>query len=65
VSREGQWSCEQSVAQILCRVAEGAGVVQSGEEEAQGRPHCCLQLPERRLWRGGHQPLLPGNSDER
>ena len=30
--------------------AEGAGVDQCGDEEAQGRPHCCLQLPERRLW---------------
>ena len=24
-----------------------------GEEEAQGRPYCSLQLPERRLWIGG------------
>ena len=34
----------------------------SGEEEAQGRPYRSPQLPERRLWRGGGQPLLPGNS---
>jgi len=27
------------------RVAEGAGIVQSGEEEAQGRPDGSLQLP--------------------
>jgi len=29
-------------------VAEGTGIVQSGEEEAQGRPHCSLQVPEKR-----------------
>ena len=49
--------------QVLWGVAEGTGIVQSGEEEAQGRPHCSLQLPERRLWRGGGQALLLGNSD--
>jgi len=32
-------------------------------EEAQGRPYYSLQLPERRWWRGGGQPLLPGNSN--
>ena len=42
---------ERSGAQVLQRVAEG-------EEEAQGRPYCSLQLPERKLWRGGGQPLL-------
>ena len=36
---------------------------QSGEEEAQGRCYGSLQLPDRRLWCGGGQPLLPGNSD--
>ena len=29
--------------------AEGAGIAQSGEEEAQGRLDCSLQLPEIRL----------------
>ena len=48
--------------QFLWGAAEGAVMVQSGEEEAQGRPYCCLQLPERRLWRGGGWPLLTGNS---
>ena len=38
------------------------GTVQSGEDEAQGRPYCSLELPERRLWQGGDQPLLPRNS---
>ena len=28
------------------------GVVQSGEEQAQRRPDCSLQLPEKRLWWG-------------
>ena len=32
-------------------------------EETWERPSCSLQLPEKRLWRGGVQPLLPGNSD--
>ena len=42
---------------------EGSGIVQSREEEAQGRPYRSLQLPERRLRQGGCQPLLSGNSD--
>ncbi|XP_048823272.1 uncharacterized protein LOC125703181 [Lagopus muta] len=29
--------------------AGGAGMRQSGAEEAQGKPHCSLQLPERRM----------------
>ena len=31
--------------------------------EAQRRPYCSLQLSERRLWRGGAQCLLPGDTD--
>ena len=50
VFREGQQSCEGSGAQILWGAAEGTGIVQSGEEEAQRSPYCSLQLPERRLW---------------
>ena len=42
LSREGQQSCEGSGAQTLWRAAEGAGVVQSREEEAEGRPCCSL-----------------------
>lgn len=41
--------------------AEGTGSVQSGEEDAQGKPYHSLQLSERRLWQGWDQPLLPGN----
>ena len=37
-------SCQGSGAQVLLRVAEGAGIVQSGEKEAQGRPCGSLQL---------------------
>ena len=37
--------------------------LKSGEEKAQGRPYSTLQLPERRLWQGGCQALLPGSSD--
>ena len=43
--------------------AEGTGIVWSGEEEAQGRRYCSLQLPERRLWRSGGCPHLTGNSN--
>jgi len=50
VSREGQSHSEGSGAQGLLRVAEGAGIVQSGEEEAQGRPYHSLHPPVRRLW---------------
>jgi len=53
VSIEGQWSREGSGAQVLRGVAEGAGIVQSGEEEAQRRPYHSLLLPERRAWWGG------------
>lgn len=34
---------------VLGRVAEGAGVVKSGEKEAQERRYCSLTLPERKL----------------
>ena len=36
--------------------------VQSREEKAQGRPYRSLPRPGRRMWQGGGQPLLPGNS---
>jgi len=39
-----------SGAQVLWAAAEGTGIVQSGEEEVQGRPYRSLQLPEGRLW---------------
>jgi len=29
---------------------EGTGILESVEEQAQGRLYCCLQLPGRRLW---------------
>lgn len=38
---------------IFWGTAEGTRVVLSREEEAQGGPHCSLQLPERRLYPGG------------
>ena len=43
MSREGQRSCEGSGAQILWRVPEQTGMLQSGEEVAQGRPYRPLQ----------------------
>ena len=33
-------------APLLCRQAEGAGVVRSGEEKAPGRPHSGLPVPK-------------------
>ena len=50
VSREGQQSCEGCRGQVLWGEAEGIGMVQSGEEEAQGTLYRSLQVPERRLW---------------
>ena len=49
MSREGQQSCEGSGAQALWGGAEGAGIVKPGEEDAQGRAHCTVQLPEGRF----------------
>jgi len=49
VFREVEQSCEESGAQVLWGVAEGTGIVRSGEKEPQGRPYCSLQLPEGRL----------------
>ena len=36
-------------AQVLRRVAGETGIVQSGEEEDQGRPYSSLQVPEMKL----------------
>jgi len=47
----------------LMGMAEGTGIVQCTEEEAQGRCYWSLQLSERRLWWGGGHPFLPGSSN--
>lgn len=52
---------EGSGAQNWWEVAEGAGDVSPGEKRAQGVFYCSLQLPGRRVWPGGGQPLLAGN----
>ena len=44
VSGEGQWNCEGSGEQVLWGATEGAGMGRFGEEEAQGRPYCSVQL---------------------
>ena len=59
VSREVQQSCKGSGAQVGWGAAEGTGIIQSGEEEARGRPYHSVQLLERRLWQGGGRPLPP------
>ena len=46
---EGNKAGEGSEEQVLRGAAEGAGAVQSGEEEAEGGPYRSLHLPERRL----------------
>ena len=49
-----------SGAQVLWEATEGAGIVQSGEEEAQRRPYCSLKgcCSEVECW-----CLLPGNGN--
>jgi len=56
LGRRGLWflqssneALERSVAQFLWGASEETEILQSGEEESQGRPYCSLQLPERRL----------------
>lgn len=48
---KGKKAGEGSGAQALRNVATGTEIVQSGEKEAQRRPHSSLQSPEMRLWR--------------
>lgn len=36
-------------SQVLQGVAEGSGVLQPEDKEAEEKPYCCLLLPERRL----------------
>ena len=50
MAREGQQSSEGSGAQVLWGEAEETGIVQTGEEEAQGRLHCSPQPSGKRLW---------------
>ena len=50
---QGSEAGEGSGEQVCWGATEGAGAVQSGEEEAEGRPHCSLQLPERRCSEAG------------
>jgi len=45
----GNKAGEGSGEQALQGAAEGAGAVQSGEEEAEGRPSRSPQLPDRRV----------------
>ena len=47
--KKGNKACGGSGAHILQDVAEGTGIVQSGEEEVQGRPYRSLQPLQRRL----------------
>jgi len=54
---------EGSGEQVLWGAAEGAGAVQSGEEEAEGRPSRSLQLPDRRVQWGGVGLFSPVTSD--
>ena len=56
----GREAGEDSGAQVLSGAAERTGIVQSGEEKAQGRPYHSLQPHERRLYQGAVQSLLPG-----
>jgi len=62
VSSEGQWSCAGSGAHVLRGADEGAGMAQSGEEEAQRRPYCSLQLLKGGC-SGVEVSTLPGSSN--
>ena len=66
MSRDGQWSCEGSGAQILWERLREWGLFSL--EEAQGRLLLLCATPEGKQWGeggGGGQPLLPGNSRTR
>ena len=60
----GNKARKKSGAQVLWGATEGTGIVQPGEEEAQGRTCYSLQQPERRSWQDGGWPPLPGNTDK-
>jgi len=49
MSKEGQQSCEGTGAEVLWGLDEGIGLVQSGEEKAQGKLYASPQLPEESL----------------
>ena len=48
--KKGNETGEESGAQVAWGAAEGTGMVQSGEEEAQRRTYYFLQVPEKRFW---------------
>lgn len=48
--REEHENCEGSGVQVSWGGVEGTGIISPGEQEAQGRSHCSLQLPERWSW---------------
>ena len=43
------WIFGHEFTKFFHELYEGTGIVWTGEEEAQGRPYCSLQLLERRL----------------
>ena len=47
---KGNKDGEGSGIQVLCRAAEGTGIVESGEEEAQVESDKASQHPRRRFW---------------
>jgi len=61
LSKEGKKSDEGSGAQVLGRVAEQIGIVQTEEGEGQGIPYRFLQLLVRRLCQSSCWLLIPGN----
>ena len=65
MSKERQWSCEGSGAQVLRGTAVGTGSVQSGEEEIRGDLTALYNCLKGSCGDVGGGPLLPGSSDER
>ena len=49
---EGNKAGERAGRHVLRGAAEDFGLVWFGEKEAEGGPHCSLQLPEEGKWRG-------------
>ena len=60
---EGNKTGGRAGRHVLCGMAEDFGFVWVGEKEAEGRPHCSLQLLRRGCGEGGADLFSLGSSD--